>query len=243
MQRICYFKKSLVVFSSVNMKSLEMSIWCTADLSYLWGHKKEGCVFGNVLLVVTSISNVGEELWAPPKKYSRCSLQMSSHFHGLFPSVKGHPKRYISWEVGVRWWKKLAILVRKKCFINSFGKRKWVLSQTESLKASTSSGFTVWQGAEWLLVRAGKELHSLTGLAQITLLLSTKSVLHEVFQLPERTWLTLSYKSCSTERGKNYSQEEVRELLLEHHNVTSHLLKVCRQLSKNLSGVPWCVCI
>lgn len=43
----------------------------------------------------------------------------------------------------------LAILARKKCFINSVGKRERVLSQTESLQVSSSFDSTVGQRDEW----------------------------------------------------------------------------------------------
>ena len=48
-----------------------------------------------------------------------------------FPLVKWHPKRYISWawEVGEEDDERNTghLGKEKKCFINSVGKRKWVL--------------------------------------------------------------------------------------------------------------------
>lgn len=61
--------------------------------------------------------------------------------------------------------------------------------------------------------KGGRSL-SLGTLRTIFLLLSTKSILQEVFQLSERSWLTFSYKTCSAERGENFSQKEVRGLFV-----------------------------
>lgn len=65
------------------------------------------------------------------------------------------------------------------------------------------------------LPQGSRELtFSLSMLRTMFLLLSIKSILQEEFQPSEFTRLTLSYKTCSIERGEKYSQEEVRELFL-----------------------------
>lgn len=102
---------------------------------------------------------------------------MASHFHGPFSTCKWHPTRYTSWasEVGGRWWKKYwPSWQEKKCFINSVGKRKRVLSQTESLQVSSSLGSTVGKGDE--RASSGKRPYSLTGRTQN----NTSTAVHQI---------------------------------------------------------------
>lgn len=64
-----------------------------------------------------------------------------------FPPVKWHPKKYRCWEGDDE--RNTGHLGKKKCFINSVGKRERVLSQTESLQVSSSFDSTVGQCDEW----------------------------------------------------------------------------------------------
>lgn len=96
----------------------------------------------------------------------------------------------------------LAILARKKCFINSVGKRERVLSQTESLQVSSSLDSTVGPCDE--RPASGKRTEatlSLGTLRTIFLLFSIQSILQEIFHLSECTSAGLELQNTCNSKG------------------------------------------
>lgn len=91
-----------------------------------------------------------------------------------FPPVKWHPKKYRCWEGDDE--RNTGHLGKKKCFINSVGKRERVLSQTESLQVSSSFDSTVGQCDEWASQGRERRPHSLTAHTQNNI----STVLHQI---------------------------------------------------------------
>lgn len=95
----------------------------------------------------------------------------------------------------------LAILARKKCFINSVGKRERVLSQTESLQVSSSLDSTVGLCDEWAAARKRTEATLSLGTLRTIFLFSIQSILQEVFNLSERTSADLELQNTCYSKG------------------------------------------